>query len=1024
EQEPADDFVAETAPFEPETAELPEAVTETFEQEPEDDFVAETVPFEPEVAELPEPEAETFEQEPAAAFVAETAPFEPEAAEQPEPEAATFEQAPADDFVAETAPFEAEAAEQPEPEAETFEPEPEDDFVAETAPFEAETAEQPEPEVATFEQEPADAFVAETAPFEAEVAEQPEPEAETVEQEPAYVAEPDQEDAVSSEELDAYSESQPVGEYGAFDETPPEPHADETEESSAVDWTQVFADAAPSVAATASGDAAESEDDELEPDVLATEDESESMDDVLSALEAQDAAKDAEADDGDVAEEADQPEATADEVNDIARTVAELTASAEAEAQDDDDAAESTEPETAEAEAEAEEEAPSGRVIRVRKTSLMASLRAALSGVGRRDDHAETAETAEAQPESSDAPTDNDEQAAAEEVSVPADSVVEPTDVAENEETIAQSEALHAADTDQVPDDETPETGEAIAHDTDDLPTEDDEAELLRELEEVEREMSADLEEIASREAQSSEEAMAALAEASLEAEAATDEAAEATADAMAILEAVADAEDEAPEDIASEDAAHDDVDAVAEEVDTLLLTDELEDADSEIDQAGALEPEDDLLVDSGDLASDEHEDAAPIAEEAEAEEPGQEDEIAETRVVPDPEEAVALMLDASSRIPDDETFDDAHDGSDTDTDVDPVQATVAQLAQATEDASRAEAAAERRALALEQNGEDDSKLERLLDETNSKLAGAEMQRRRSAIEHLKAAVAATKAEGPTARNSEEREAEPYRKDLAEVVRPHTPKPTLLDEPKTASSTDAGRKSLRNADAPADTEATRDTEGAVPLRRRSDAAERSTPVRPRRPVSAATGERPAGASGEGRERPRVAPLMLVSEQRVDTPEAETRKPAHERSTAPVRPRRVVTNWDDEPDTADVTHAGSEPAKPTSDSEAAEILAESTTFDDFAERMGAAGLEELLECAAAYTSYVEGRPHFSHPQIMNVVRQLDGQEKLRREDSLRTFGQLLRQGKIQKLDRGQFTLSQSSRYKPEERRAVL
>jgi hypothetical protein len=105
----------------------------------------------------------------------------------------------------------------------------------------------------------------------------------------------------------------------------------------------------------------------------------------------------------------------------------------------------------------------------------------------------------------------------------------------------------------------------------------------------------------------------------------------------------------------------------------------------------------------------------------------------------------------------------------------------------------------------------------------------------------------------------------------------------------------------------------------------------------------------------------------------------------------------------------------------SDEEAAGIFAESTAFADFADKMGAEGLSDLLECAAAYTSYVEGRPHFSHPQIMKTVReQIEGQEGLSREESLRTFGQLLRQGKIRKVSRGQFTISKSSRYTPEAR----
>ncbi|SFC48669.1 hypothetical protein [Tropicimonas isoalkanivorans] len=407
------------------------------------------------------------------------------------------------------------------------------------------------------------------------------------------------------------------------------------------------------------------------------------------------------------------------------------------------------------------------------------------------------------------------------------------------------------------------------------------------------------------------------------------------------------------------------------------------------------------------------------------------EDETEElvTEATVETEETVALMLSDSDRVAESEpaSVDETAEQPVQVEEVDHLAVAVAELARQSQQSSRAEAAAERRAKALDQNGEESSKIERLMDEANSKLEGAELRRRRSAIEHLKAAVAATKAEGPASRNSEAEEAEPYRKDLAEVVRPHKsedgedselrPSTRPSTRPKTRPFT---RPLTRPRTRPVEvtTDRAEVPEAEATPQRPVEPAERTGPVRPRRPVS----DRPAAASAEIRERRRLAPLMLVSEQRVDTPEAA--KPSESRPTTPVRPRRVSANREDEtPAQEPATLSGERPLSARS-KEAEDHLAESTTFDEFAERMGAAGLEELLECAAAYTSYVEGRPHFSHPQIMNVVRQLDGQEELRREDSLRTFGQLLRQGKIQKLDRGQFTLSQSSRYKPDERRAVL
>src|SRR5690606_14830736 len=69
----------------------------------------------------------------------------------------------------------------------------------------------------------------------------------------------------------------------------------------------------------------------------------------------------------------------------------------------------------------------------------------------------------------------------------------------------------------------------------------------------------------------------------------------------------------------------------------------------------------------------------------------------------------------------------------------------------------------------------------RLIEETNTKLEGAENRRRFSAIAHLKAAVAATVADrlvrgernGRTAK--EEAAAEAYRDDLTHAVQPRRP---------------------------------------------------------------------------------------------------------------------------------------------------------------------------------------------------------------------------------------------------------
>ena len=173
-------------------------------------------------------------------------------------------------------------------------------------------------------------------------------------------------------------------------------------------------------------------------------------------------------------------------------------------------------------------------------------------------------------------------------------------------------------------------------------------------------------------------------------------------------------------------------------------------------------------------------------------------------------------------------------------------------------------------------------------------------------------------------------------------------------------------------------------------------------VRPRRPV----------ASESGSER-RMAPLVLVSEQRVDDEEKDS---AQDAIAGTVVPRRVRS--DDSTETAD----DQDDRFAADDAAGDAMFGDSSSFSEFADKMGATELPDLLEAAAAYASYVEGRPHFSRPQIMKAVLNFNESQEFTREESLRSFGQLLRRGKIQKLKRGQFTISQNTRFNPEARAA--
>ena len=163
-------------------------------------------------------------------------------------------------------------------------------------------------------------------------------------------------------------------------------------------------------------------------------------------------------------------------------------------------------------------------------------------------------------------------------------------------------------------------------------------------------------------------------------------------------------------------------------------------------------------------------------------------------------------------------------------------------------------------------------------------------------------------------------------------------------------------------------------------------------VRPRRPVGDVSPDLRS-------ERPRPAPLKLVASQRIDIPAP---RPAP-KSVMPVRPRRVAVQDDQDMEIKAVSRpkAGS--------------------FAEFAANMGATQLPDLLEAAAAYTSFVEGVEDFSRPQLMKKVQDMTEQD-YSREDGLRSFGTLLRQGRIMKTANGRFVVNEESRFNPERKSA--
>ncbi|OZA12001.1 MAG: hypothetical protein B7Y02_07955, partial [Rhodobacterales bacterium 17-64-5] len=88
---------------------------------------------------------------------------------------------------------------------------------------------------------------------------------------------------------------------------------------------------------------------------------------------------------------------------------------------------------------------------------------------------------------------------------------------------------------------------------------------------------------------------------------------------------------------------------------------------------------------------------------------------------------------------------------------------------------------------------------------------------------------------------------------------------------------------------------------------------------------------------------------------------------------------------------------------------------------FVHRVGVKTMADMLEAAAAYAVCIEGRSQFTRSQLMRRLAACAEGRVIDREESLRSFGSLLRTGRVEKLNRGNYTLSPTSPYMAEARR---
>jgi hypothetical protein len=310
-------------------------------------------------------------------------------------------------------------------------------------------------------------------------------------------------------------------------------------------------------------------------------------------------------------------------------------------------------------------------------------------------------------------------------------------------------------------------------------------------------------------------------------------------------------------------------------------------------------------------------------------------------------------------------------------------------------DLAAAAAEVQRRAAGDTAPTAEDVPVDRLLAQADTELRNNDSTRRRSAIAHLKAAVAAVRAEGGKAERERDAETEKalhqYRDDLASAVR--SKGPTIVDQPPQIEAEPQPEPEPEAEPEPR----------PAPAPRPAAAQDRPAPREVPADEAPAADPRPRNADTPRAARPRrpMAPLMLVSEQRVDRPE----RPA----AAPVRPRRVRSEDLDGPQ----PEATPLPAGNGGDE----------AFRRFAEATAPEGLQEMLEAAAAFARATEGEEAVTRPQIMARVLRHMPEGAVSREEGLRAFGVLLREGRLLRVARGRFAVAETSRFLSAARKAA-
>lgn len=90
-----------------------------------------------------------------------------------------------------------------------------------------------------------------------------------------------------------------------------------------------------------------------------------------------------------------------------------------------------------------------------------------------------------------------------------------------------------------------------------------------------------------------------------------------------------------------------------------------------------------------------------------------------------------------------------------------------------------------------------------------------------------------------------------------------------------------------------------------------------------------------------------------------------------------------------------------------------IFTQIETFDDFADRLGASELIELMEAAAIYSAHVLGQPMFRRRQLVRLMGSIQDPLPMSRERGLEVFDQLLKLGRVTEAEAGLFAVTDRS-----------